>query len=166
MLVLGLDPGLAITGYGLVAEGRSGDLSLIDYGVIVTPAKQPLPERLLQIDRELGALLERHAPDVVAVEELFFSRNVTTALIVGQARGVVVLGAAKAGLPVREYKPMQIKQAITGYGKASKAQVQEMVRMLLSMDHVPKPDDAADAVAVAVCHLHSMRLLDLLEGHQ
>ena len=166
MLVLGLDPGLATTGYGLVAEGPSGDLSLVDYGAIITPAKRPLPERLLQIDRELSALLARHEPDVVAVEELFFSRNVTTALIVGQARGVIILGAARAGLLVREYKPMEVKQAVTGYGKASKTQVQEMVRMLLGLDHIPKPDDAADAVAVAVCHLHSRRFLNLLEEHQ
>jgi crossover junction endodeoxyribonuclease RuvC len=163
MRVLGLDPGLAITGYGLVSESPSGELALVAYGAITTPAGQPLPERLLSIDRQLDALLEEHHPDVVAVEELFFCRNVTTALIVGQARGVAILGAARRGLPVYEYKPMAIKQAISGYGKAPKSQVQEMVRMLLNLDQVPQPDDAADGIAVAVCHLHNARLEDLLQ---
>jgi crossover junction endodeoxyribonuclease RuvC len=164
MLVLGIDPGLAITGWGLVNQSPSGDLELLEYGVITTESSQPLPERLLQIDRELGALLNRHRPDVVAVEELFFCQNVTTALVVGQARGVAILGAARSGLPVFEYKPMAIKQAISGYGKASKTQVQEMVRMLLDLDHVPQPDDAADGVAVAICHLHTMRLNDMIQA--
>jgi crossover junction endodeoxyribonuclease RuvC len=122
-----------------------------------------MAERLLRIDRQLAGVIAKYQPEVVAVEELFFSRNVTTALTVGQARGVAILAAARAGLPVQEYKPMAVKQAIAGYGNASKAQVQEMVRMLLGLDEVPKPDDAADAVAVAVCHLHSRRLTSLLE---
>jgi crossover junction endodeoxyribonuclease RuvC len=164
MLVLGLDPGLATTGYGLVAESLDGDLSLVAYGAITTAPGQPLPGRLLAIDRELAALTAAHRPDAVAVEELFFSRNVTTALAVGQARGVVLLGAARADLPVYEYRPMEVKQAITGYGKAPKRQVQEMVRMLLELDHVPQPDDAADAIAVAICHLYSARLEGLLAG--
>jgi crossover junction endodeoxyribonuclease RuvC len=164
MLVLGLDPGLATTGYGLVTQSDAGDLELIDYGVILTPAGQPLPERLLQIDRELEALIQKHEPDIVAIEELFFSKNVTTALIVGQARGVAILGSARAGVPVFEYKPMAVKQAITGYGKAPKTQIQEMVRVLLNLDRVPQPDDAADAIAVAVCHLYNARLSALLAG--
>ena len=162
MLVLGLDPGLATTGYGLVEESESGDIALVDYGAIQTPVGEPLPNRLLQIARELTSLLTRYRPDIVAVEELFFARNVTTALIVGQARGVILLEAARAGMPVREYKPMIIKQAITGYGKAPKTQMQEMVRLLLQLDQVPTPDDAADAVAVAICHLHNRRLAGLV----
>jgi crossover junction endodeoxyribonuclease RuvC len=158
VLVLGLDPGIAITGYGLVEESPEGDLRCIAYGTVTTPAGQPTPSRLLSIDRELGALIGKYEPDVVAVEELFFARNVTTALTVGQARGVAILSAARAGVPVREYKPMQVKQAVTGYGQAPKTQVQEMVRLLLHLDHVPRPDDAADAVAVAVCHVHNVRL--------
>jgi crossover junction endodeoxyribonuclease RuvC len=162
VLVLGLDPGIAITGYGLVEESPSGDLTCIAYGVVKTPAGQPTPDRLVSIDRDLEVLIERHKPDVVAVEELFFCKNVTTALVVGQARGVAILSAARAGLPVREYKPMEVKQAVTGYGRAPKAQVQEMVRLLLNLDHVPQPDDAADAVAVAVCHVHNVRLEGIL----
>ena len=162
MLVLGLDPGIARTGYGLVEESPSGDLTCIEYGTVTTPAGQPMPSRLLSIDRDLGGLLSRLKPVVVAVEELFFCKNVTTALIVGQARGVAVLSAARAGLPVREYKPMEVKLSVTGYGHAPKTQVQEMVRLLLNLDHVPQPDDAADAVAVAVCHVHSVRLENVL----
>jgi crossover junction endodeoxyribonuclease RuvC len=180
MLVMGLDPGLAITGYGLVRESlgwgvsapnqavsmaRSpGELSLVEYGTVTTPAGQPLAERLLSIDEELRALIDKHRPDVVAVEEMFFGKNVTTAMIVGQARGVAILAAARAGLPVREYKPMAVKQAITGYGKASKSQMQEMVRLLLNLEDVPKPDDAADAVAVAICHVYAARLDELMDS--
>jgi len=162
VLVLGLDPGIAITGYGLVRESPAGDLTCIEYGTVTTPAGEPTPSRLLSIDRDLGALIARYKPDVVAVEELFFSRNVTTALTVGQARGVAILSAARAGVPVREYKPMEVKQAVTGYGRAPKTQVQEMVRLLLNLDHIPQPDDAADAVAVAVCHVYNVRLESVL----
>ncbi len=162
MLVLGLDPGLATTGYGLVRDLASGDLELIECGAITTPAGQPLPERLLAIDRALQGLLARYRPDVVAIEELFFCKNVTTALVVGQARGVTILGVARAGVPLFEYKPMAVKQAVTGYGGAPKSQVQEMVRLLLRLPDIPRPDDAADAVAVAVCHLYHARLGELL----
>lgn len=177
MLVMGLDPGLAITGYSFIEEspanqgpanrgpasmGASTDLSLIGYGAVTTPAGQPLPERLLAIDKELGALIAKYQPDIVAVEELFFGRNVTTAFVVGQARGVAILAAARAGLPIREYKPTAVKQAITGYGNAPKSQVQEMVRMLLNLEHIPRPDDAADAVAVAICHVYNARLEELV----
>jgi crossover junction endodeoxyribonuclease RuvC len=164
MLVLGLDPGLAITGYGLVDESSRGETGLVAYGAITTAAEDPLPERLLSIQGQLDRLLAEHEPDVVAVEELFFCRNVTTALLVGQARGVVILTAARHGLPVHEYKPMEVKQAVSGYGNASKAQVQEMVRMLLHLDQVPQPDDAADGIAVAICHLHSARLRGILDA--
>jgi len=161
LLVLGVDPGTAITGFGLVRD--DGDLSLVACGVITTPAGTPLAERLLAIHRELAALIEQHEPEAVAVEELFFSKNVRTAMSVGQARGVVLLAAAQAGLPVFHYKPTEVKQAVSGYGGADKAQVQEMVRLLLGLDAVPQPDDAADAVAVAVCHLHGARWRTLAE---
>ncbi len=157
MLALGIDPGTAITGYGFVREEASG-LALVTYGVIRTPAGEPLYRRLLQIHEGLCALLATYRPDCVAVEELFFSTNARTAIAVGQARGVCLLAAAQAGLEVFEYTPLEVKQAIAGYGKASKEQVQQMVRMLLELDDIPRPDDAADAVAVAICHHHSARL--------
>ena len=162
MLVLGLDPGLAITGYGLV-EGDGQELTSIIHGVIRTPAKTPTARRLMQIHQELLCIIDRHHPDEAAVEELFFSTNARTAMSVGEARGVLLLTLAEAGLPIGEYTPLQIKQAITGYGQADKAQVQEMVRILLNLCDVPRPDDAADALAVAICHHHSARLTALLE---
>lgn len=161
MRVLGIDPGTAITGYGLVDEGAQG-LALVDCGVITTPSDQLLPERLQTIYRGLGAVIEQYQPQAAAVEELFFSRNVRTALSVGHARGVALLALADAGLPISEYKPLEVKQAVAGYGGADKQQVQEMVRMLLGLDQAPQPDDAADAVAVAVCHLHSRRMAGLI----
>jgi crossover junction endodeoxyribonuclease RuvC len=164
MLALGLDPGLAITGYGLVRETPDGELALVAYGAITTSAGDPLPERLLSIAQELDRLLAEYEPDVAAIEELFFCRNVTTALIVGQARGVEILTLARHGVPVYEYKPMAVKQAVSGYGNASKAQVQEMVRLLLNLGEVPQPDDAADGVAVAICHLHSVRLQGIVDA--
>jgi crossover junction endodeoxyribonuclease RuvC len=145
----------------LVRE-EDDELALVECGVITTPAGQPLPERLQTIYRGLADLATRHGPDTSAVEELFFSRNVRTALSVGHARGVALLALADAGLPVHEYKPLEIKQAVAGYGGANKQQVQEMVRMLLNLDQVPRPDDAADAVAVAVCHIHSARMATMI----
>jgi crossover junction endodeoxyribonuclease RuvC len=163
VLVLGIDPGTAITGYGLVREDEEGLLTLVDYGVITTAAGRPLPERLQAIYQGLADVARKHQPQQAAVEELFFSRNVRTALSVGHARGVTLLALADAGLAIHEYKPLEVKQAITGYGGAGKQQVQEMVRLLLNLDHVPEPDDAADAVAVAVCHIHSARMTALIE---
>jgi crossover junction endodeoxyribonuclease RuvC len=158
MLVLGIDPGTATTGYGLVRDLGRREVQLVDYGVIRTPSKTPMAQRLLQLYHELSTIIAEYEPDEAAVEELFFSRNVTTALTVGQARGVAMLAAAEAGLPVHEYKPAEIKQAVVGYGNAAKEQVQAMVRILLNIDEVPRPDDAADAVAVAICHIHSVPL--------
>lgn len=155
MIVLGIDPGTAITGYGLVRQLGGRGIELVHYGAIRTPAKTPMAERLKRLYHELCGVIAAHSPDEAAVEELFFSRNVTTALSVGQARGVAILAAAEAGLPVHEYKPREVKQAIVGYGNASKEQVQQMVQVLLGLDEVPRPDDAADAVAVAICHIHS-----------
>ena len=161
MLVLGLDPGLAITGYGLVA-GEGNELKPIAYGVLRTPASLPLPDRLSRLYHDLQALLAQYRPESSAVEELFFSSNARTAIMVGEARGVALLALAEAQLPIGEYTPMQVKQSVTGYGGADKRQVQEMVRILLNLDDIPRPDDAADALAVAVCHLHSHRLDSLL----
>jgi crossover junction endodeoxyribonuclease RuvC len=156
MLAIGIDPGTAITGYGLVREKESGDLEAVDWGVILTPAKTPIEERLEQIYMGLIEILEKHKPQTAGVEELFFQRNVSTALSVGHARGVVLLALHQAGLPINHYNPKEIKQAITGFGGADKAQMQSMVRTLLELPEIPKPDDAADALAVAICHLHSM----------
>ncbi len=161
MLILGIDPGTAITGYGLV-RSDGDNLVLEDYGVITTLSGSPLPARLQRIYRELRALIEERSPMAVAVEEIFFSRNVRTALTVGQARGVALLAAAEAGLAVHEYTPLQVKQAIVGYGRATKDQVQQMIKMLLGLETIPQPDDAADAIAVAICHIHSARLTSIV----
>ena len=161
MLVLGVDPGLATTGYGLVRK-IGGEIRAVAYGVVTTSAKRPLGERLQRIYQELSALIQLHRPDEGAVEELFFSRNVRTAMSVGQARGVALLALADAGLTVTEYTPLTIKQAVSGFGGADKVQVQTMVKMLLRLEDIPRPDDAADALAVAICHLHSTRLDQML----
>lgn len=159
MRVLGIDPGTATTGFGLVVGqgGRANELRLEDYGVIRTKAGVPMPTRLLEIHEGLEELIGALRPDVLAVEELFFSSNVTTAISVGQARGVILLAGARAGLDVAGYKPNEVKQAITGYGAADKRQMQDMVRMLLGLAEVPRPDDAADAIAIALCHLQTAR---------
>ena len=160
MLILGIDSGTAITGYGLVEQ--IDELRLVDAGAILTPAGTPLPERLLTIHKQLSSLISSFKPDAVAVEELFFSKNARTAMSVGHARGVVLLTAAQAGLPIFHYKPSEVKVAVTGYGAAAKPQVQEMVRLLLELEETPKPDDVADAIAVAICHLQSAYLHRLL----
>jgi crossover junction endodeoxyribonuclease RuvC len=163
MFALGLDPGTATTGYGLVRLEPDGSLLAVKYGVISTPKDTPAAERLLMLYDELQGLLNEYKPETVAVERLFFQRNVTTAIAVGQARGVLLLALAKAGLDVFEYTPNEIKQAVAGYGSAGKRQMQEMVRVLLALDDIPRPDDAADALAVAICHLHSARMLHLMQ---
>jgi crossover junction endodeoxyribonuclease RuvC len=163
MIILGIDPGTATTGYGLVTEDEAGEARLVRCGVIETAANTPMPERLQKLYREVSGLIRDAAPVAMAIELLFFGRNVTTALTVGQARGVVLLAAAQSGVPVYEYKPAEVKQALVGYGNAGKQQMQEMVRMMLGLDTVPRPDDAADAVAIAICHLHSARLRKLME---
>ncbi|HNT78969.1 MAG TPA: crossover junction endodeoxyribonuclease RuvC, partial [Anaerolineae bacterium] len=162
MRVLGIDPGTAITGYAVVEEERGG-LRLIAIGVVNTPAQTPLPQRLQQIYTGIQAIIQAHTPAAAAVEELFFSRNARTAMAVGHARGVALLALVDAGLPIAEYTPMQIKQAVTGYGSADKHQIQEMVRMLLALPAAPRPDDAADAAAVAICYLHRIKLDELLK---
>jgi crossover junction endodeoxyribonuclease RuvC len=165
MLVLGIDPGTALCGYGLV-HAEQDEMQLVAYGAISTPANSPLPSRLLTIYAELQRLIKKHKPEAAAVEKLFFAKNSRTALAVGHARGVALLVAAQARLPVYEYTPNEVKQAIVGYGGAEKNQMQQMVRMLLHLDFVPEPDDAADAVAVAICHLQSARLRELMEAQE
>lgn len=161
MRILGIDPGVAIVGYGVI-EYNQNQFKVIDYGKITTPAHTPLPKRLKLVYDGMTQLIETFKPDVVAMEELFFNTNVTTAIAVGHARGVLVLGAENAGVPVSEYTPLQIKQAVTGYGRADKNQVQQMVKMFLNLTEVPKPDDTADALAVAICHAHSASLSNKL----
>jgi len=158
MLVIGVDPGTATTGYGLVRENEDGSLAAVDFGIISTPANQEMPERLLELFQQLNRLLLLHQPDSGAVEKLFFQRNVRTALSVGQGRGVVLLAMAQAMLPVAEYTPLEVKLAVAGYGGAQKAQVQYMVKALLDLDEIPHPDDAADALAIAICHVHSAKI--------
>ncbi len=157
MRAIGIDPGTAITGWGVV-EGSGDELKMIAAGVVTTKAGTPLPERLQIIYRELTGIAKQWQPNSAAIEELFFSKNAKTALAVGHGRGAAMLALANAGLLIAEYKPLEVKQAVTGYGGADKAQVQQMVKLLLSLDDIPRPDDAADALAVAICHLHSARL--------
>ncbi|GIL12268.1 MAG: crossover junction endodeoxyribonuclease RuvC [Chloroflexota bacterium] len=161
MLSLGIDPGMATIGYGLVQEMQDGSLQATAYGVITTPPELPSWERLKAIYEQITALIERHRPDHAAVEELFFARNVTTAITVAQGRGVILLALAEAGIPIAEYKPNFIKQAVSGYGGAKKPQMQEMVRILLGLEAIPRPDDAADALAVAITDIHSLRFAGL-----
>ncbi|MCO5176324.1 MAG: crossover junction endodeoxyribonuclease RuvC [Thermomicrobiales bacterium] len=155
MITLGVDPGSALLGYGLV-HGED-EPQLITYGVVATTTAETTAERLVRVYDAVWQLIRDHAPDVLAIEQLFFARNVTTALGVGQARGVVLLAAAQHGMPVFEYKPSEVKEAISGYGKATKQQMQYMVQMLLGMTEIPTPDDAADALAVAICHVQRSR---------
>ncbi|MDP4095186.1 crossover junction endodeoxyribonuclease RuvC [Paenibacillus sp. P96] len=157
MRILGIDPGIAIVGFGFV-DKQGSKVVPVQYGCIQTEAHTPEEERLLHVYEGMKQLIDKYKPDAVALEKLFFNRNVTTAMAVSQARGVLVLAAVQSGLPVAEYTPMQVKQAIVGYGKAEKKQVQEMVRMFLKLQVVPKPDDVADALAVAICHAHSYTL--------
>jgi crossover junction endodeoxyribonuclease RuvC len=156
-LALGIDPGTATTGYGLVRLMPDGELVAVSYGIISTPKEASAPARLEMLFDQLNDLLNEHKPDTAAVEKLFFSRNVTTAIAVGQARGVIMLCLQKAGIEPLEYTPNEVKQAVAGYGSADKRQVQEMVRALLQLDKIPKPDDAADALAIAITHLNTKR---------
>jgi len=156
-LALGIDPGTATTGYGLVRLEPDGGLVAVSYGIITTPKEASASARLEMLYDQLRTLLKKHKPETAAVEKLFFSRNVTTAIAVGQARGVALLALHQAGLEIFEYTPNEVKQAVAGYGSADKRQVQEMVRTLLLLDSIPKPDDAADALAIAITHLNTKR---------
>jgi len=154
MIILGIDPGIAIVGFG-VLEYNGNKFRVIDYDAITTPAGMPLNLRLKSIYEQLCVVLDKYKPDAVAVEELFFNTNVKTAMSVSHGRGVIVLAATLKGIPTFEYTPLQVKQAITGYGRADKNQVQQMVKIMLNLNAVPKPDDVADALAIAICHAHS-----------
>lgn len=154
MIILGIDPGFAIVGFG-VLRSEAGKQSLISCGAITTQAGLPLPTRLLQIENDMAELFETFHPDVMVVEELFFTNNITTGIGVAQARGVILASAERAGIPIYEYTPSEIKMALTGYGKASKHQIMEMTKRVLGLQKVIRPDDAADAVAAALCHARS-----------
>lgn len=157
MRILGIDPGTGILGFGIIDTDASGKSNLVDGGVIKTPPKQADSIRLLTIFDELSEIIVLHKPEVMSVEKLFFAQNVTTAMTVAQARGVVLLCGEQNGLVLFEYTPLQIKQALTGYGRADKKQIQEMVRVMLNLNEAPKPDDCADALAVAICHSMTAR---------
>ncbi len=154
MRILGIDPGYAIVGYGVI-DYEGNRFKTVDYGKITTTAQYSLAERLQKIYEGVTEIIRLHNPEMVAVEELFFNSNVTTAIAVAQARGVILLASSQSGKELYEYTPLQVKQAVVGYGRAQKEQVQQMVKVLLNLDKIPKPDDVADALAVAVCHAHS-----------
>jgi len=158
MRILGIDPGTGILGFGVIDVDKSSKMKLVDAGVIRTPVHEDDSVRLLTIFNELKSIINEFKPEVMSVEKLFFSRNVTTAMTVSQARGVVLLLGMQHELELHEYTPMQIKQAVTGYGKADKKQIQEMVRVLLQLKEIPKPDDAADALAAAICCSMTLRI--------
>ena len=159
MRILGIDPGVAIVGFGLI-EAETGKMQMLQYGAVNTSAGLPLATRLVQIEQDLTQLIQQFKPDEIAIEELFFSKNITTGIAVAHGRGVILCTAEKLGVPIYEYTPMQVKQAVTGYGKAVKKQVQEMTRILLHLPAVPKPDDTADALAMAItfCHTNGNQL--------
>lgn len=160
MKIIGIDPGIAIVGVGIV-EFNNNKFKVIDYGAVTTTPKLTMPERLEVIYDSLGDIFDKHKPDAVAYEELFFNQNAKTAITVGQARGAAVLCAQVRKINIFEYTPLQVKQAVVGYGRADKKQVQQMVRMLLNLREVPKPDDVADALAIAICHGHSSHMSDM-----
>lgn len=154
MIIVGIDPGYAIVGVGIVKYNKN-KLSMVEYGAITTQAHTKTTQRLQIIYEKINEVFEEYKPDAVAIEELFFNNNAKTAIAVAQARGVLLTASANKGIPVYEYTPLQIKQAVTGYGRADKQQMQQMVKMLLNLNVIPKPDDAADALAVGICHAHS-----------
>ena len=154
MRILGIDPGIAIVGFGLIESDR-GNMRMLQYGAVTTEAGLPLATRLVQIEDDMRTLIRQLQPDEIAIEELFFSKNITTGIAVAHGRGVVLCTAERLGIPIFEYTPMQVKQAVVGYGLAEKRQVMDMTRRLLKLKAVPKPDDAADALAIAICHARS-----------
>ncbi len=162
MVIMGIDPGFAITGYGIVKyEGNK--FSVVDYGAVLTKAATPFAERLFQLDMRLDELIKAYKPDSISVEELFFNKNIKTAIMAAHGRGIALAAAARSGSRVFEYTPLQVKQAVVGYGRAEKAQIQQMVKVILNLSEIPKPDDVADALAVAICHGHSYRM-DMLQN--
>ena len=161
MIILGIDPGLATMGYGIVERGKNGNTAALDYGVITTPKDESLPVRLAMLEEGVNRILDKFSPEEIAAEELFFTKNITTGIAVAQARGVILLTCVKRCGRLFEYTPMQIKQALTGYGKADKRQMQQVVASILRLKSIPRPDDAADALAAALCHAHTARFGDL-----
>jgi len=162
MIIMGIDPGIAIVGYGII-EYKGNSFKVIDYGAITTSSKMPTDKRLKRIYQELILLIEKHEPEAMAVEELFFNINTKTAMIVSQARGVIVLAGANKDKEIFEYTPLQVKQGVVGYGRADKKQVQEMIKIILNLEKAPKPDDVADALSIAVCHAHSGNFKNLFK---
>ena len=158
MIILGIDPGFAIVGVGVI-EYTGNKFKVIDYFAVTTKAHTPIEERIKIIYDEIEDVIKKYKPDFMAVEELFFNNNAKTAIAVGQARGVILLAAVNANVPIYEYTPLQVKQAVVGYGRADKVQVQHMIKAILGLKSVPKPDDVADALAIAVCHAHSYRMV-------
>ena len=154
MRIIGIDPGYAITGFGII-EYVGNKFKVLEFGVISTPSGTPFEKRLLKISEDLDSLIKKYKPDSMAVEELFFSRNTTTAIGTAQARGVAILTGAKAGIDVYEYTPLEVKMAVSGYGRADKNQIQQMVKVLLNLKEIARPDDASDGLAVAICHAHT-----------
>lgn len=161
MRILGIDPGTIAMGYGVI-ESRNEEIALIDCGVLGSSKRFPIGERLSYLYRELTKIIQRHRPDVAAIEQPFVAKNARTALAIGRAQAIALLAATENGLPTYEYTPTQIKQRVTNYGASSKEQIQEMVRLQLGLAEVPQPDDAADALAVAICHLHEIHLSNIL----
>lgn len=162
MIIIGIDPGLATIGYGVI-DYTGNQFKTLDYGILSTPAHTPVPERLEKIYTDATALFAKYRPDAISMEELFFSKNVTTGIPVAEARGVLLLAAQKNGINVYEYNPREVKQSVVGYGKAEKRQVMEMTRMMLNLEKIPRPDDAADALAMAVCHAHCSGSLNIYQ---
>jgi crossover junction endodeoxyribonuclease RuvC len=156
MIILGIDPGLARLGYGII-RNESGAITPLSYGCIQTTGEKTSSQRLLQIYGEINALITKYQPDCCAIEKLFFTKNITSAMNVSEVRGIILLAAEQHNLPITEYTPNQIKQAITGSGRADKKQMQEMIKRLLHLDTIPRPDDAADGLSIALCHIHIMR---------
>lgn len=157
MIILGIDPGIATMGYGVVDKDKNGNCRAVDYGVVVTPKEETLPVRLAMLEEGVGKIIDKFSPEEVALEELFFTKNITTGIAVAHARGVILLACVKRCGKLYEYTPMQIKQALTGYGRADKKQIQQVVASLLRLKSIPKPDDAADALGIALCHAFTSR---------
>jgi len=158
MIVLGIDPGTATLGWAIIKNGEGATCKVEAYGCIETDKASIFPRRLEEIHKKLSEVILKYQPDITAIEQLFFAKNVKTAITVGEARGVAILAAVQANLPVAEYTPLQVKQALVGYGRAEKKQMQKMLKILLGLNELPQPDDAADALAVALCHINSRKM--------
>jgi crossover junction endodeoxyribonuclease RuvC len=155
-VILGIDPGIADTGFGLIEKNNNNNIRCLDYGSIQTPSKMEMSARLEILNLELTKIIKKYQPKIIAIEQLFFCKNVKTALVVGQARGVILLTAKQNKIPTVEFTPLQVKQAVSTYGKAEKSQIQKMVKLLLNLNEIPKPDDAADALAIAICAVNNI----------